>query len=399
MEKWLRAMRGVSIPVGFMPLVDAAPLIVAQEMGFAAEEGLTLALRKAPSWSSLRDMLSFGQVDAAHMLSPVPVATALGLGGAGMPLSVLSVLSVNGNVIGVSAPLADALRAMGHDFAFGDAEAAGHALIGAAASRLRIGVPFPFSMHAELLYYWLTALGLPAPQNVDIRTVPPPLMADAIRAGEIDAFCVGEPWGSIAVDQGHGALLLPGKAIWSFAPEKVLAVRSDWAGAEAGLSGRLIRAVWRASRWLARPESRALTAELLARSDYLNIPAEVIDRALIGMLTISPGGVLRSVPDFVEFHKGAAGFPWRSQGSWIAMQLASRTGLDRSRAKAAGAEVFRSDLYRAALKETEADLPGASAKLEGANAQAQEVASQSGTLILPRDRFFDGRFFDPAEDF
>lgn len=95
-------MIAATLSVGFLPLVDAAPLIVAHEMGFAAEEGIALDLRRAPSWSSVRDMLSFGQVEAAHMLAPVPVATALGLGGNGTPLSAVSVLSVNGDIIGVS---------------------------------------------------------------------------------------------------------------------------------------------------------------------------------------------------------------------------------------------------------------------------------------------------------
>ena len=103
-------MRTVTLTAGFMPLVDAAPLIVAHEMGFAAEEGIALDLRAAPSWSSLRDMLSFGQVDAAHMLSPVPIAAAMGLGGAGTALAAVSIMSVNGNVIGVNARLEHRLR-------------------------------------------------------------------------------------------------------------------------------------------------------------------------------------------------------------------------------------------------------------------------------------------------
>ena len=104
-------MKTTTLSAGFIPLTDSAPLIIAQEMGYAAEEGIALDLKRAPSWSSLRDMLSFGRVDAAHMLSPVPVASALGLGGAGVPLSAVSVLSVNGNVIRVSNALAEKLRA------------------------------------------------------------------------------------------------------------------------------------------------------------------------------------------------------------------------------------------------------------------------------------------------
>jgi len=381
--------------VGFIPLVDAAPLVIAQEMGFASEEGIVLDLRRAPSWSSLRDMLSFGQVDAAHMLAPVPVASALGIGGAGPGISAVSVLSVNGDVIGVSRPLADRLREVGHDFAFDDAEAAGRALIAAAGGRLRIGVPFPFSMHAELVYYWLSALGLPAPQGIDIRTVPPPLMAETIEAGEIDAFCVGEPWGSKAVDNGVGELLLPGSAIWAFAPEKVLAVRDDWAKAEPALLGRLIRAVWRAGRWLSDPGTRTLTAELLSRPEYLDIAPEILDRSLSGRLVISPRGDMREVPGFVEFHAGAATFPWRSQAEWIGHQMASRLGLDRSAAARAARAVFRTDLHREAMEGTPADLPGASSKVEGALSRETPVASESGRLILRRDAFFDGRVFDP----
>lgn len=389
-------MKGAVLSVGFIPLVDAAPLIVAQEMGFAAEEDITLDLRRAPSWSSLRDMLSFGQVEAAHMLSPVPVASALGLGGAGARLSAVSVLSVNGNVIGVSRALAERMRAEGHDFAFNDAHAAGLALIAATKGGLRIGVPFPFSMHAELIYYWLSALGLPAPQGVSIRTVPPPLMAEAIRAGEIDAFCVGEPWGSQAVETGMGELLLPTCAIWAFAPEKVLAVREDWAERETALLARLIRAVWRAGRWLADPSAHTLATELLARPGYLDMPAEVLERAMTGRLVISPAGEERDVPGFLEFHRGTATFPWRSQAEWIGLQLAARTGLDRMEARRAANRIFRADLHRQALSGI-ADLPGASAKIEGAVRVETSVASASGRLSLLPDGFFDGHIFDPAK--
>jgi NitT/TauT family transport system ATP-binding protein len=389
-------MKGTVLSVGFIPLVDAAPLIVAQEMGFAAEEGLVLDLRRAPSWSSLRDMLSFGQVQAAHMLSPVPIATALGLGGAGAKLSAVSVLSMNGTVIGVSNALAQRMRGAGHAFEFNDAYAAGRALIAASGARLRIGVPFPFSMHAELLYYWLSALGLPAPQGVDIKSVPPSLMADAIKAGEIDAFCVGEPWGSIAVENGVGELLLPGAAIWSFAPEKVLAVRSDWADQEAALVGRLIRSVWRAGRWLADPSSRALRSELLARPEYLNMSSEILDRSFEGRLVISKAGIERPVAGFMEFHAGAAGFPWCSQAEWIGGQLAARLGLDRPAALAAAGSVFRSDLYRTALARTSANLPRASKKVEGARLVPSMIESETGHIMLEADQFFDGRVFEPT---
>ena len=288
--------------LAFVPLLDAAPVIVALEMGFAGEEGLALDLTRAPSWSSVRDMLAFGQVEAAHMLSPAPVAMALGLGGVASPISALMVLSLNGTTIGVGNALAQKLKDASHRFDFADASAAGTALVAASQSeRLRIGVPFPFSMHAELLYVWLSASGLIAPQMAEIRTVPPPMMADALAAGDIDAFCVGEPWGSLAVENGAGVLLLPGRSIWTAAPEKVLAVRSQWAADEPVLAARLMKALYKAARWLGEDGSRTALAEILSRPDYLNLPTEIIDRGLTGHLVINARGDSRSCPGFVNF--------------------------------------------------------------------------------------------------
>ena len=389
-------MKQTPISVGFIPLVDSAPLVVAHEMGFAAEEGIALDLKRAPSWSSIRDMLCFGQVDAAHMLAPLPIAAALGLGGGATPLSAVSVLSVNGTVVGVSQALEARLRDSGHDFAFHDAHAAGAALRTVMPEGLRVGVPFPFSMQRILVDYWLQSIGLDTTQAVTVRTVPPPLMVDAMRAGEIDAFCVGEPWGSMAVEQGVGALLLPGAAIWAFAPEKVLAVRTDWAQTEGHLLGRLIRAVWRAGRWLSDPASRMLAAELLSRPPYLDLSPEVIERALAGQLTISARGDMRTVPSFIDFHSGAASFPWRSQAEWIGARLARRHGLDDTTARTTARTVFRSDLYREAMSATAAALPSASSKIEGGCPHPTAVASDRGTLILPPDPFFDGSIFEPT---
>lgn len=378
--------------IGFVPLLDIAPIVIAHEMGFAAEERLGLDLKRAPSWSSLRDMLLWGQVDVAHMLAPVPVAMALGLGGAVAKLDILQVLSVNGDVFGVSHSLAEKLRAMGHDFGFSDAYRARDDLALAAGGTLRIGVPFPLSTHVELVTYWLRDAAI----AFELCTIPPPRMADALAAGEVDAFCVGEPWGSVAVELGAGKLLLPSRAIWAVAPEKVLAARHDWVSDNAGVTGRLMRAVWRAARWLSVPENRLIASEILAQPDYVNAPAEVLDRSLRGEMVISPQGELRQVPDMIRFFDGAATFPWRSQAAWFAAQLAARHGLNLERSLEAAKAICRTDLYRQNLRAAGADLPGASEKVEGSLQHPTAVASERGTMILPPDRFFDGQIFDPS---
>lgn len=387
-------MKPVEISLAYMPLVDAAPVIIAQEMGFAQAEGIALDLVAAPSWSSVRDMLAFGRVDAAHMLSPVPLAMAMGLGGITTPVSSVSVLSANGTVIGISRALEDKLRAAGYGFDFSDPHAAANALAQASDGPLTFGVPFPFSMHVELLRYWVEATPL-AHCGIKIRTVPPPLMADALAANEVDAFCVGEPWGSIAVETGAGALFLPCNAIWAFAPEKVLAVRTQWAETEPDLLGRLMRAVWKAGRWLSNPAVRATASDLLSRKAYLDVSAEIIDRSLSGHLTISTRGDQRQVERFIEFHEGVATFPWRSQAKWISSRLQKQHGgvalsdLDIK-------SVMRADLYRQHLDSLKCDMPGASEKVEGSIRVQMPVASSHGSLTLLRDEFFDGRVFDPS---
>lgn len=386
------------IDAGFVPLLDAAPLIIAAEMGFAAEERFELRLHREMSWASLRDRLIWGQYHAAHMLSPVVIAQSGGLGAGDTVLDALMVLSVNGAVIGVRPDLARAMAkasgSAGLDFM--DATATGRALLAAADGPIRIGVPFPYSMHAELVGYWLEVLG--AGREVRLATVPPPRMAAEIAAGEIDAFCVGEPWGSVSVERGVAELILPGAAIWRFAPEKVLAVTRAGLKEAPDRAAALMRACWRAGRWIAQPANRMTVAEILGRPDYLNVSPELLERALGGRLVVNSRGEERRIRRCIEFFDGAATFPWRSQALWIADRLARRAGGDRARLRAAARASFRADLYRDVLGPIGADLPGASEKLEGVLPVPTAVASTLGQLQLGPDTFFDGRIFDPGDE-
>lgn len=390
-----------ALTLGFVPLLDAAPLIVAAELGFAEQEGLSLTLQRAASWSQLRDMLDLGAVDAAHMLSVMPVARALGLGGGQGALDVLMVLSLNGQVIGLSQDLAAGLkgalapaRAGGAPMplAFAPPEALGAGLARQGRA-LRLGVPFPFSMQALLLNYWL---GRTAPGLVfDLLAVPPPRMAEALQEGAIDGFCVGEPWGTRAVQVADAELILPGAAIWSQSPEKVLAARRGWAEANPERAGALMRALWRAGAWAGDPAHRASLAELLAAPRNLNTSSLHIEPALSRQILPQRQGAELRVPQLLEFHEGLANFPWRSQAGWIGAELAQRHGLEPGRAQQAARAVFRSDLYRAALGPAEIPLPRCSDKAEGALPQAETVPGIHGAFTLARNCFFDGVIFDP----
>jgi NitT/TauT family transport system ATP-binding protein len=338
-------------------------------------------------------MLGTGAIAAAQMLVPMPVAQAVGLGPDYPPFDLLMFLSQGGQAIAVSAALEAALRAEGHGFAFDDPVAARAALLRVAKGQLRVGVPFPFSTQAHLVRRWLDGAGLG--DGLTIHTVPPPLMAEALATGEVDAFCVGEPWASYAVETAAGALLLAGRAIWGAPPEKGLVMTRAFADGQPEVTGRLMRAVWRACRWLDLPENRGTAAEIVSRDTYLNLPPELSERGLLGRLHISAQGEVRQYPGFVGFHAGAVNFPWRSLAALFADQMALAHGLDRPAAAVAAMGCFRTDLYRQHLRSAGVDLPGASARVEGAMSYPTAVASEKGQMILGPDAFFDGVTFDP----
>jgi len=381
---------------GYVPLVDSAPLIVAQELNFAADEGLSLNLLRQPSWAALRDLLALGHLDAAHMLAPMPIAMSLGLSGPTGQVDALMVLSVNGTVIGVSNEMATAMRGRGWTGAFNTPRHTSTPLLTALDRPLRVGVPFPYSMHRLLFEYWISHAGVDSQADIRIITTPPPLMAEAVASGEIDAFCVGEPWGSVAVSNNVGELILPGAAIWSHAPEKVLAARRAWIEDNAEAVGALMRAVSRAAEWLDRPANRPLAIEILARSAHLDLPHAALDHALMGQFATRHGAAPVDVPGFLRFYDRAANFPWRSQAAWIGAEIARLSGIDRAHAIAVAEQTVRPDCYRMHLSPMGVDMPGASAKIEGALTHPVAVASTRGEMILGPDAFFDGEIFDFA---
>lgn len=367
---------------GYLPLVDCAPLVIAKELGFAGEEGLALNLVRQPSWSALRDMLALGHLDAAQMLSPMPVAMSIGLGGLPARVDTLMVLSVNGTVFGVSNDVAADIGPV----PFGDANALMSALSARKDAKLRVGVPFHYSMHRLLLSYWAST----APNlQIEEITVPPPRMADAVADGFVEAFWVGEPWGSVAVGQNVAQLMMTSKDVWQFAPEKVLAARHDWVEANSDAAAQLMRAVYKASAWLDVQKNTPLAVEILARSEHLSMSPDLIDPALSGDIGTKQNAAPTPVGRFLQFHNHAATFPWRSQAAWIASQLgADAAGIEKAKA------CFRADLYRQNLAGIGADTPGASEKEEGALRVETAVASTRGHMILAPDAFFNGRTFD-----
>jgi len=387
------------VRVGFLPLVDAALPIVAREQGFAEAEGIDLVPVRDLSWATVRDRLLYGRTDAAHLLAPLAIATALGRGRPAVPIAVPFVLGLNGNAITLSPALADVVSP---GAGLGEPHAVGTALAAVARARLaegrplRLGVVHRYSSHNYMLRYWLAACGARSDAGVETVTVSPPFAAEALAAGEVDGICVGEPWNSVAVDRGAGRIVLVTAQIWRRGVEKVLAARTERLTDAPELFHRLIRALHAAAAHFVRAGTIEGTAATLARPDYLDGSAELIRRAISDRIRLAQGEPPLHFPDFMFQYREAANFPWRSQAAWLYSQLVRWEGLPYSADAARVAEgVFRPDVYRAALAGGPAPLPGANSKMEGALARETGVGSIQGRLMLGSDRFFDGRTFDP----
>lgn len=397
-----------ALTLGFIPLVDCAPLAVAREKGFARAEGLDLALVREISWANIRDRVALGYFDAAQMLGPMPVASALGLGRPAVSVVAPVALSLGGNAITLAPDLFAAMRERTDDAATFDRFeplAVGRAFAAVLAQRRREGaapptlaVVHPFSGQNYELRYWLAAAGVDPDADVRLTVLPPSMMVEGMAERQIDGFCAGEPWNSLTVEAGAGVIAVTKSALWRQGPEKVLGLRADFAERRPAVTAALVRALVRAAEWAGRPENRADLAALLADPAYLGAPAAIVERALGGRLVRKAGEPAAPVPDFMLFHRCAATFPWVSHAQWYYAQMV-RWGHVRHTPEAAevARRTYRPDLYRAALADTATDLPRASAKVEGALRHPTPVASRFGTMVLGPDGFFDGRPFDPDQ--
>lgn len=385
--------------IGFLPLVDACLPILAQEYGFAEEEGLHLRFQRDVTWATVLDRLLYGQTDAAHMLAPLAIATALGRSRPAQPIAAPFVLGLNGNAITVTNNLAAQLGM--HD-TLGDPRQLGTALQRVARLRLnegrplRFGVVHRYSSHNYMLRYWLAGCGIRPDHDVEIITVPPPFTAEALESGEIDGTCVGEPWNSVAVERGVGRIILATSQIWRRGVEKVLAMRESVLDAKREETEGLIRAMRRAGARFIDPAHFEESARILASAHYLDADPAILMRAISDRLLLRPGTEPVHFPDFMFQYAEAANFPWASQAQWIYTQMVRWEGQTIDRADAARASrVFRPDVYRSALSGTGDTLPGASSKVEGSLRGATPVSAQQGAITLEYNQFFDGRVFDP----
>jgi ABC-type nitrate/sulfonate/bicarbonate transport system substrate-binding protein len=345
-------MSPVKLHLGFIPLVDAAALIVAADHGFAGEQDLAIELVREVSWSNVRDKLNIGLFDAAHLLSPVAIASSLGIGHVRVPIVAPFNLGLNGNAITLSPWIYAALAEVA-DGNIDDPMMSARALAKVIADRkardldpLTFGMTFPFSNHNYQLRFWMAAGGVDPDEDVRMVVLPPPYMVDSLTSGQVDGFCVGAPWNSVAVEAGVGRILHFGSEIMARVSEKVLAVRAQFANSHPDVLAALVRALTRAGEFIADPANRMAVAAALSRR--LDVPAEIIALTLSGELELSADGATRSDQRYIMIG-GAVSRPDPVQAAWLYAQMVRWGQAPLSEdARVAAHAVFRPDLFDAA---------------------------------------------------
>ena len=361
------------IRLGFVALLDSAPLILARELGLFAAQGLEVVLNREVSWASLRDKVGAGLLDGAQMLAPMPIAASLGLGAPAVPVTTSLVLSRNGNAITVSSRLYQRLVEAGAQPQ--DPLRCAQALARvAAAGPLRFASVYPWSCHYLQLRDWIAAAGLQPGRDIELTAIPPSKMVEAFVSDSIDGCCVGEPWNGLAELEGLGRILVTGHQIWQNAPEKVLGMRDDWVTQHPEVHQRLLVALLEACRWLDDPANLAQCKRILALPPYLDRAAQ----------RLAEGSSPFFHPRIQQhFFRNCATFPWLSQASWLVSRMRQWGQLgDRA---VPLEQIYRPDIYRLAARRIGLDAPALDGKTEGLHRLPFTVAGLEGPLSVAGD--------------
>ncbi len=370
------------LTVGYMPLLDSAPLLWAAHRGYFRAAGLDVELVREVSWASLRDRLAYGALDAAQCLAPMPVAATLGADGVGVPMVTGLCLSQGGSAITFSRTIADRIGLKPGMSVIDSASAvAAHVRAG---GRLRLAHVFPFSMHHYLLREWLALGGIDADSpGIEFSVAPPPQMVRLLESSAVDGFCVGEPWNTAAVKGGLGFVVAATSSIWDGGADKVLGVTREWAQQFPQTHRALLAAVMAALQEItSRDLGRELTG-LLHKNGVLAVPESWTEAVLRGQGAGTPP----------RFASGLQAFPRRSQLMWCALQMLRWRQWNQSLSLAElTSAVCDVDAFCDAATALDLPRPASDAIREGAGAV---VLGVDGATV--ESRFIDGGELDPLD--
>ncbi len=348
MERKSHSAKKSALRVGFVPLTDCAPLVMAQELGLYKKYGLNVVLSRELGWATIRDKVIHKELDAAHALAAMPIAATLGLGSVACDCLTALVLNLNGNAITLSNDLwKRGVR---------DGKTLREEIIRSRREKTyTFGAVFPFSSHRHLLRRWFSAHGIDPERDVRIVIVPPPQMVANLKAGNLDGFCVGEPWNSVAVQSRAGWIAATSAELDALHPEKVLMVRSDFAAKRNEEHIALVAALLEACEFCDAPENRERIVETLAQPEFVGVSANSLRHGIDGDMDFGHG-TARALGHFCIFHRHGANEPSGDKAAW-ALDLIRASGLCPQPSAinfAFAKKIFRPDIFEkaAALKQS-----------------------------------------------
>ncbi|MEL7352858.1 MAG: CmpA/NrtA family ABC transporter substrate-binding protein [Cyanobacteria bacterium P01_A01_bin.116] len=292
------ALEKTDLKIGFIPITCATPIIMSEPLGFYKKYGFNAEVVKMPSWGAVRDSAIAGELDAYHMLAPMPIAMTLGLGSAAFGVKLASIENINGQAITVANKYKGQVN--------GPADFKG----------FTIGVPFPYSMHNLLLRYYLATGGIDPDVDVKIRPVPPPDSIAQLVAGDIDAYLMPDPFNQRAVYEEAGFIFKLTKDLWPGHPCCAFAASDQWIDANPNTFRALNKSIVEAAGYASDPANRSEIAQAISERAFLNQPVEVVEAVLTGNFDDGQGNTM-NVPDRIDFDP----YPWQSFANWISSQL------------------------------------------------------------------------------
>lgn len=303
-----------TVRVGFIPLTDCAPVVIAALKGFDKKYGITIVPTKEASWAAVRDKLVAGELDAAHVLYGLLYGLELGIAGKAQPMANLMTLNQNGQAITLSSDLAErGIR---------DSEGLSKRVRQQAPGTYSFAHTFPTGTHAMWLYYWLASAGIDPFKDVRTLVVPPPQMVMNMRIGNMVGFCVGEPWNARAINDRIGFTAATSQSVWPDHPEKILGTRRAWVEQNPNTARALVSAVLEAQRWIdASAENKRETAQILARRAWLNTKEQYLTGRMLGEYDNGLGARWQDPHPIRFFDEGAVSYPWHSDGMWFLTQF------------------------------------------------------------------------------
>lgn len=338
------------VKIGFIPLTDCSSVVMAAVEKFDQKYGIKIIPSKEASWASVRDKLVNGELDAAHVLYGLIYGVHLGVGGPKKDMAMLMNLNHNGQAITLANKLKDQGVTDGASL---------KKLLATKPGEYTFAQTFPTGTHAMWLYYWLAANGINPMKDVKVITVPPPQMVANMRVGNMDGFCVGEPWNNRAIMDKIGFTAVTTQDIWVDHPEKVLGTTAEFVSRHPNTARAMTAAVLEAGRWIdSSLANRRKTAEVVAQKSYVNTDMDVILERMLGRYQNGLGKTWDDKNHMKFFNDGAVNFPYLSDGMWFLTQH-RRWGLlkDDPDYPAVARAINRIDLYKQAAAAAKVELP------------------------------------------